>query len=930
MIKKFTSVFFIAIFNLITVRLSAQIEEDAVFAYEGFDYLNTAVIPMHDASTFVNIGTIKHYPYSNGWASDWQVGQLPATTNSAVPGYNINTGLSYQYIQNKDVINSGHSADGGVSPGVAAGRILQTSPAGPFSNNSLLTLDAGNKTYNGLITNPWPSTTGNKIGKDGYSLFISFLLQKKVNNVEPVYITLHSNSKPYDVDGIIGSKNIAIGYFGVSSETAGVKFWSVRINGVISQTSIPIDLTNPTYIVAGLSFNAGSGNALQLWINPLAIGVAGASIPIPDYSPPSFTGDNSFTTLGYYGGDSPSASLLDEIRFAGSYLSATQSSGDFSLVAGLCSGNVGDNAYAPGTFGIVGDGAVGDDEVANGTTCPGVTLSQWCNPNQVYFRKAIVPWSSFAPGLNYKDRAYLGGQQLNDGMYTIVTEVRGRGNPMTLDSPPTCGVPTGGNIPEWIAITPPSNRTDDYLMMLNCAWNPSIIYDQTVKNLCSFISYEFSVQMVNIIDPRRASFRNVNGCWRYGEPICDPTIEPGCQQFSSHQDFQNNGAVSGVGVTNAGCDGNPNCVRFTVSPDIEFLINGVVVYSLPAPIDNDQKWHKVGFTFVTKDLTSSIAGPGNLQLQIRNKAPGGNGNDLAIDNIQFLPCGPTITIDSANRSGCKIKLTASNTGIPLPNAFWQYVKDTINITKWSKVKNSDGLSVDFNITTNPADTGSAVGSYVLAGYYVRAVLGGASNDLTNAKCRINSNPLPLNCFIPLPVGLISFTANKVSDGVSLKWETSYEHNNVKFIVERAGEDQKFVDIGSVDGRGNSTNKNTYYFKDHSPLSGNNYYRLKQVDYDGKTEDSKIITINFSGLISVYPNPADKNLVIHFGDNSLSDSKVNIRFVNALGMVISEQNPTINKNENQIILENLPMSNGVYYLEILYQNSKTVKKIIISH
>jgi len=180
------------------------------------------------------------------------------------------------------------------------------------------------------------------------------------------------------------------------------------------------------------------------------------------------------------------------------------------------------------------------------------------------------------------------------------------------------------------------------------------------------------------------------------------------------------------------------------------------------------------------------------------------------------------------------------------------------------------------------------------------------------------------------VGLISFTANKVSDGVSLKWETSYEHNNGKFIVERAGEDQKYVDIGSVDGRGNSTNKNTYYFKDNTPLSGNNYYRLKQVDYDGKTEDSKIITINFSGLISVYPNPADKNLVIHFGDNSPSDSKVNIRFVNALGKVISEQNPTINKSENQIILENLPTSNGVYYLEILYQNYKTVKKIVISH
>ncbi len=417
-------------------------------------------------------------------------------------------------------------------------------------------------------------------------------------------------------------------------------------------------------------------------------------------------------------------------------------------------------------------------------------------------------------------------------------------------------------------------------------------------------------------NPQRVSFSSIGPCVISFDPLCDTITEPGCQQFSVNKAALNNGnATSGTGL------------KFTVAPDIEFLINDVVVYTLPSPVPNDATLHKAGFTFITKNLSSSPYASGTgLKLTIRNKAPGGNGNDFAVDNINFLPCGPKISFSGVNGSGCTVKNTA-NIG-SFTQIIWQYTSDTNNLVSWKKIKFSDNQN-PFTFTVSPIFSDTILGK-VPPNYFVRAVAGDGNFIITNPKCRVNSNSKIVNCITPLPISFLSFTAQKVSDGVSLKWETTNELNNLKFIIERAGDDQKFVDIGSEDGRGNSTKRNAYYFKDISPVSGNNYYRLKQVDFDGKTEDSKIIIINIIGLVTMFPNPASRNLTIMFGENSSADKTANIRFVNAIGKVISEQNPTVSKNDNQIILENLPASNGVYYLEIIYQGTRTVKKIVINH
>lgn len=93
---------------------------------------------------------------------------------------------------------------------------------------------------------------------------------------------------------------------------------------------------------------------------------------------------------------------------------------------------------------------------------------------------------------------------------------------------------------------------------------------------------------------------------------------------------------------------------------------------------------------------------------------------------------------------------------------------------------------------------------------------------------------------PLPVTLTSFIVKPDGDAALVQWETASEKNNDYFLVERSNDDENFEVVGRVMGSGTTTNPRKYEYKDLSPVNGISYYRLKQVDYDGKTETFKVI------------------------------------------------------------------------------------------
>lgn len=95
---------------------------------------------------------------------------------------------------------------------------------------------------------------------------------------------------------------------------------------------------------------------------------------------------------------------------------------------------------------------------------------------------------------------------------------------------------------------------------------------------------------------------------------------------------------------------------------------------------------------------------------------------------------------------------------------------------------------------------------------------------------------------PLPVELLSFTAQQTQQQVILEWLTATETNNAGFVVERSADARNWENIGWVEGHGNANRMIRYQYLDRQPLQGINYYRLKQVDYDGAYEYHKIVAL----------------------------------------------------------------------------------------
>jgi hypothetical protein len=129
-----------------------------------------------------------------------------------------------------------------------------------------------------------------------------------------------------------------------------------------------------------------------------------------------------------------------------------------------------------------------------------------------------------------------------------------------------------------------------------------------------------------------------------------------------------------------------------------------------------------------------------------------------------------------------------------------------------------------------------------------------------------------SCLSPLPVILTSFYAQKGEIGTDLIWSTSQEFNNDHFEIERSHDGINFEKITNVNGQGTKNSLTTYVYND---IDVNRtlvvYYRIKQVDYDGKFEYSNVIVLNGAegnSSIEIYPNPLDEGSTLYarFGNN----------------------------------------------------------------
>ena len=136
----------------------------------------------------------------------------------------------------------------------------------------------------------------------------------------------------------------------------------------------------------------------------------------------------------------------------------------------------------------------------------------------------------------------------------------------------------------------------------------------------------------------------------------------------------------------------------------------------------------------------------------------------------------------------------------------------------------------------------------------------------------------------LPINLLDFDGYFENDKTVLKWATASEQNNNYFEIERNTEGSIFETIGTVKGAGNTSVRLDYSFTDNDVLSVNTrYYRLKQVDFDGKSTYSKVIALSKKSKINalqISPNPAHMDLEI----SGITDGDF-IEIYNNLGQLV---------------------------------------------
>jgi PKD repeat protein len=223
-------------------------------------------------------------------------------------------------------------------------------------------------------------------------------------------------------------------------------------------------------------------------------------------------------------------------------------------------------------------------------------------------------------------------------------------------------------------------------------------------------------------------------------------------------------------------------------------------------------------------------------------------------------------------------------------------------------------------------------TYSLCSYNVSFLAGNASvgfrlrfkSDNTAVAAGVAIDDFELNgpTTTPLPVELVSFTGEAKNNGNLLRWITLSETNNDRFEVERAEGGANFTKVGEVAGRGNANVAFTYEFIDPVGVGRNYYYRLRQVDFDGKQSLSNTILIrrNNPTAINIFPTTFQDDTTVTLP----MSGNIQVELYDMSGKRAAFFESSTASNTHRITWD---VPNGSYLVRIRYGDEVVVKRIL---
>ncbi|OGX81979.1 hypothetical protein BEN47_04995 [Hymenobacter lapidarius] len=215
--------------------------------------------------------------------------------------------------------------------------------------------------------------------------------------------------------------------------------------------------------------------------------------------------------------------------------------------------------------------------------------------------------------------------------------------------------------------------------------------------------------------------------------------------------------------------------------------------------------------------------------------------------------------------------------------------------------------------------------------YVALEVNSAASISSNTRVFYGfAEDIPLFSFAaPLPVELSAFTGRWANGAADLNWATASEKNSSHFVVERStGKDAGFQAIGQVQSVGNSSRTQTYTLRDQEAATQGVailYYRLRQVDVDGKQAFSPVVSVKVNQRISatrleVYPNPASdvRSVMIRLQDLPAGST---VQTYSPLGQLVSQM-PVTGAGATRLVLP-ATLAPGMYHVVLRGANGQAL-------
>jgi predicted aspartyl protease len=184
--------------------------------------------------------------------------------------------------------------------------------------------------------------------------------------------------------------------------------------------------------------------------------------------------------------------------------------------------------------------------------------------------------------------------------------------------------------------------------------------------------------------------------------------------------------------------------------------------------------------------------------------------------------------------------------------------------------------------------------------------------------------------IAVPIELVSFKADKEARKANVKWTTATELNNDYFELQRSIDGSHYETIYTVKGAGTSSILTNYSYIDEKPVDGSqNYYRLMQVDFDGKKKLSKILSVNFLDKIktvSISPNPIGNKFTAQVNIPAFGIGTIEV--MDITGRVVISKLMNFEQGLNSIEVDADQLLTGTYFFRIVSDDfTSDVQRIV---